>query len=295
MGEHACRDRAAGQTRAVPSVALGHVTVIAGQGLGDGRLSDAAATVGPVEQVAPVKLSEPRRHLAAGGARLPAREIVKPGKSLADVRVGGEPVFRGGVSLVVSRSFGFRGPACRKCRFPAEHGKAISDRSVGPGESRIEELLRLRPRSAAFWFLMPARDGARADLQVPRESLVAHPERGLKRARGLSGPAGRRFQLRKPPSIAKCIGHALVLHWSCITAALEAANGIAVELQAWKATGPQAESTPVYRSRTCAITVAISDLRPETSLTISSSRPSISSSRDHKAATSAVTWLPAPS
>ena len=106
-------------------------------------------------------------------------------------------------------------------RFPAEHGKAISDRRVGPGESRIEEPLRLRPRPA-FWFLMPARHGARADLQVPRESLVAHPKRGLKRARGFAGPAGRCFQLRKPPSNAKCIGHALVLHWSCITAALEA-------------------------------------------------------------------------
>ena len=71
---------------------------------------------------------------------------------------------------------------------------------------------------------MPARDCAHADLQVPRVVLVAHPKRGLKRAGGLAGPAGHRFQLQMPPSNAKCIGHALVLHWSCITAALEAAT-----------------------------------------------------------------------
>src|ERR1700733_1629978 len=100
---------------------------------------------------------------------------------------------------------------------------------------------------------MPARHGARADQQVPRESLVAHPECGLKRARGFSGPAGRRFQLRKPPSIAKCIGSALVLHWSCITAALEARTN-SDGITAWKAASLKAESTPAYRSRTCAIT-----------------------------------------
>ena len=36
-------------------------------------LSDAATTIGAVEQVAAVKVSEPHRHLAAGGSRLPGR------------------------------------------------------------------------------------------------------------------------------------------------------------------------------------------------------------------------------
>src|SRR6185312_5371098 len=76
----------------------------------------------------------------------------------------------------------------------------------------------------AFWLLVPASNGARADLQVSRESLVAHPERGLECARSFSGPAGCHIQLRKPPSIARCTGDALVLHRSCITAALEAAT-----------------------------------------------------------------------
>jgi hypothetical protein len=101
-------------------------------------LSDTAATVRAVEQTAPVELSQPSSYLPASGARLPARKVVKPGKSVADVRIGGKAMFGGGASLVILKRRRVGWPARVLRGLPAEHGKPISDRSVGTGESCIE-------------------------------------------------------------------------------------------------------------------------------------------------------------
>ena len=176
---------------AVPAVLAGLAPVVLAQGFRDAALADTAPAARPVQQVPLVQADEPGRDLPAGCSRFPGRELVQPVESSADVRIGDEPV------LSLGRRGVFVMPgADRAGRFAGQYGEPFHGRGRCPRECLVKNLLHFRPWPQAG-FLVPGGDRAYADSQVLGERLVAHPQRGLQRARGAAGPA--RHQVHDPP------------------------------------------------------------------------------------------------
>ena len=176
----------------VPAVLAVLAPVVLAQGIRDAALADTAPAARPVEQVPPVEADEPGRDLPAGRSRFPGRELVQAIEGPADVVIGNEPV------LSVGRCGVFVLPgAYRAGRFAGQHGEPFPGRGRCPRERGVKNLLHFRPRPHAG-FLVPGGDRAHADSQVRGERLVAHPQRGLQRARGAAGPAAG-HQVHDPP------------------------------------------------------------------------------------------------
>jgi hypothetical protein len=172
----------------------GLATVVLAQGVGDGTLSDAPSPARPVEQVAPVQVGQPRRDLPAGRSGFPARELVQAAQRAADVLIGDQP------ALGVRRRAALVPPGAGRRSLAGQDSEPLPFLWRGPRERDVKELLRFRSRPEA-WFLVLVPDGARADVQVPSEGVVAHPERGLQRGRGAPGPAGH--HVHRPPAAGR--------------------------------------------------------------------------------------------
>ena len=179
--------------RAVPAVPGGLAPVVLAQGIGDSIPADAASAARPVEQVPRVEAGEPCRDRPAGRSRFPCCKLVQAAEGPADVLVGNEPVLSLGRRAVVVCP-----DAYRRGRLTGQHGEPFPGRGRCPRERGVKHLLHFRPRSQAG-LLVPGSDRAHGDSQVFGERLVAHPQRGLQRARGTSGPAGH--HVHGPPTL----------------------------------------------------------------------------------------------
>ena len=182
LSENACCGNRVVIGSAVRAVWRGSRAVVVGECAGDSPLIHSCSAASPVAECLDVHLTETGRHSTASRARLPSCVVVEPIEPGDDIRVSGETLFG------TVRSGGWTG---------CELGEACLGGRPGVLQSGVESLLHPGLGLGAG-LLVPVGDRADADAEMRGEGVIAHLQRGLKRARGLACPAHRIHRSRAP-------------------------------------------------------------------------------------------------